>query len=63
MITQIDVKNSLFNGNLENDLFMTQPKGFVDQYRPHFMCNLRKALYGLKHVSRAWFTTLNSCLI
>lgn len=33
---------------------MKQPQGFVDPTYPNFVCNLRKSLYGLKQVLRAW---------
>lgn len=42
---------------------MTQPHGFVDPTRPHYVCKLHKALYGLKHAPRAWFRRISTFLI
>ena len=42
---------------------MTQPLGFVDPFKPNFVCKLIKALYGLKQASQAWFTKLSSVLV
>lgn len=42
---------------------MSQPQGFVDPARPHFVCKLRRSRYGLKQGPRAWFTRLSTYLI
>ncbi|CAN1340551.1 Retrovirus-related Pol polyprotein from transposon RE2 [Linum perenne] len=41
---------------------MVQPPGFVDENRPHHVCRLKKSLYGLKQVPRAWFSCLRDAL-
>ena len=59
-IKQLDVHNDFLNDDLSKQVFMTQPPGFVDPSKPHFVCKFTKALYGLKQAPRAWFTKLSS---
>lgn len=44
------------------DVYMDQPKGFVNNQTPHYVCKLTKALYGLKQAPRAWFENLKLVL-
>lgn len=60
---RMDVKIAFLNGELEEDIFMEQPEGFVDKQRPAFVCKLLKALYGLKQVPRQWFARINAFLV
>jgi hypothetical protein len=50
----MDVKMALLNGNLTEDVYMTQPKGFVDPKHDGKICKLLKSIYGLKQASRSW---------
>ena len=50
----MDVKTTFLNGNLSEDVYMTQPKGFVDQQNARKVCRLRKSIYGLKQASQSW---------
>nr|GEV04044.1 hypothetical protein [Tanacetum cinerariifolium] len=45
------------------EVYVSQPDGFVDQDNPNHVCKLKKALYGLKQASRAWYDMLSSFLI
>jgi hypothetical protein len=51
-IHQMDVKIRFFNGDLEEDMYIKQPKGFT-QRDEHLVCKLHKSLYGLKQSPRA----------
>lgn len=48
VIRQVDINNVFLNGNLVEDVYMAQPEGFVNHFKPHHVCKLQKALYGLK---------------
>nr|GFA50622.1 retrovirus-related Pol polyprotein from transposon TNT 1-94 [Tanacetum cinerariifolium] len=53
VVYQMDVKTAFLNGNLREDVYVSQPDGFVDQDNPNHVYKLKKALYGLKQTSRA----------
>ncbi|GJT16110.1 retrovirus-related pol polyprotein from transposon TNT 1-94 [Tanacetum coccineum] len=60
---QMDVKTAFLNGELREVVYISQPKGFVDQYKPNHVYRLKKALYGLKQAPRAWYDMLSSFLL
>ena len=50
----MDVKTAFLNGYLYEDIYMDQPKGFVDPKHPNKVCKLQRSIYGLKQASRSW---------
>ncbi|GKA43987.1 retrovirus-related pol polyprotein from transposon TNT 1-94, partial [Tanacetum coccineum] len=58
-IYQMDVKTAFLNGELKEEVYVSQPEGFVDQDNPSHVYKLKKALYGLKQAPRAWITNLS----
>nr|GEZ20572.1 retrovirus-related Pol polyprotein from transposon TNT 1-94 [Tanacetum cinerariifolium] len=63
VVYQIDVKTAFLNGNLREEVYVSQPDGFVDQDNPNHVYKLKKALYGLKQAPRAWYDILSSFLL
>ncbi|GJW96130.1 retrovirus-related pol polyprotein from transposon TNT 1-94 [Tanacetum coccineum] len=63
IIYQMDVKTAFLNGELKEEVYVSQPEGFVDQDNPSHVYKLKKALYGLKQAPRAWYDMLSSFLI
>ncbi|GKB93212.1 retrovirus-related pol polyprotein from transposon TNT 1-94 [Tanacetum coccineum] len=61
-IYQMDVKTAFLNDELNEEVYVSQPKGFVDPYHPTHVYRLKKALYGLKQAPRAWYNTLSRFL-
>ncbi|GJR04223.1 retrovirus-related pol polyprotein from transposon TNT 1-94 [Tanacetum coccineum] len=53
-VFQMDVKTAFLHGSLKEDVYMCQPKGFIDADHPSYVYKLKKALYGLKQTPRAW---------
>jgi hypothetical protein len=51
-IWQMDVKAAFLNGNLTEDVYMTQPEGFIDPKHGKKICKLQTTIYGLKQASR-----------
>nr|GEW86223.1 retrovirus-related Pol polyprotein from transposon TNT 1-94 [Tanacetum cinerariifolium] len=63
VVYQMDVKTVFLNGNLREEVYVSQPDGFVDQDNLNYVYKLKKALYGLKQALRAWYDMLSSFLI
>jgi hypothetical protein len=53
-IWQMDVKTAFLNGHLSEDVYMTQPEGFVNPENAEKKRNLQRSIYGLKQASRSW---------
>nr|GEY17483.1 copia protein [Tanacetum cinerariifolium] len=62
-IFQMDVKIAFMNSPLKEEVFVQQPDGFVDPDFLNHVYRLKKALYGFKQASRAWYDKLSSFLI
>nr|GEW30819.1 hypothetical protein [Tanacetum cinerariifolium] len=63
VVYQMDVKTAFLNGNLREEVYVSQPDGFVDPDNPNHVYKLKKALYGLKQAPRTWYDMLSSFLI
>ena len=59
-LEQLDVKTTFLHGDLEKDIYMIQPEGFIVQGQENLVCKLRKSLYGLKQAPRQWYKKFDS---
>nr|GEY72369.1 retrovirus-related Pol polyprotein from transposon TNT 1-94 [Tanacetum cinerariifolium] len=62
-VYQIDVKTAFLNGELKEEVYVSQPEGFVDPDHLTHVYRLKKALYGLKQAPWAWYDTLSRFLL
>nr|GFA31929.1 retrovirus-related Pol polyprotein from transposon TNT 1-94 [Tanacetum cinerariifolium] len=63
IVYQMDVKTTFLNGNLQEEIYVSQPNGFVDPDNPNHVYKLKKALYGLTQAPRTWYDMLSSFLL
>nr|GEZ49513.1 hypothetical protein [Tanacetum cinerariifolium] len=61
-VHHLDVKSAFLNGWLEEEVYVTQPEGYVKANHPEKVYKLSKALYGLRQAPRAWNSRLDKCL-
>ena len=59
----MDIKTSFLNGFLKEDVYMTQPKKFIDPHFPDHVLYFKKAFYGLKQAPRAWYDQITQYLV
>nr|GFB56070.1 retrovirus-related Pol polyprotein from transposon TNT 1-94 [Tanacetum cinerariifolium] len=63
VVYQMDVKTAFLNRNLRENVYVSQPDGFVDSDNPNHVYKLKKDLYGLKQAPCAWYDMLSSFLL
>ncbi|GJS74251.1 retrotransposon protein, putative, unclassified [Tanacetum coccineum] len=63
VVFQMDVKTAFLNGILKEEVYVSQPEGFVNQENLNHVFRLKKALYGLKQAPHAWYDLLSKFLL
>ena len=61
-IEQMDVKTTFLHGDLDKEIYMEQPEGFVAKGKEGYVCKLKKSLYGLKQAPRQWYKKFESVM-
>ncbi|GJV56377.1 putative ribonuclease H-like domain-containing protein [Tanacetum coccineum] len=63
IVYQMDVKSDFLYGKIDEEVYVSQPPGFLDPKYPQKVYKVVKALYGLHQAPRAWYTTLSTFLL
>ena len=63
MVYQMDVKSAFLYGEIQEEVYVSQPPGFKDPKNPDKVYKVVKALYGLHQAPRAWYETLANYLL
>jgi hypothetical protein len=59
----MDVKTTFLHGDMEEEIYMKQPKGFVVKGKKEMVCKLKKSLYGLKQSPRMWYQKFDTYML
>jgi hypothetical protein len=62
-VEQMDVKTTFLHGDLEEEIYMKQPEGFVVKGKKELVCKLKKSLYGLKQSPRMWYQNFDTYIL
>ncbi|GKA34879.1 putative ribonuclease H-like domain-containing protein [Tanacetum coccineum] len=63
IVYQMDVKSAFLYGKIDEEVYVSQPLGFVDPKFPKKVYKVVKAFYGLHQDPRAWYATLSTFLL
>jgi hypothetical protein len=61
-LQQADVDTAFLYGDVDTEIYMKQPTGFVEPGKEHLVCKLKKCLYGTKQAARQWYLKIQSCM-
>ena len=62
-LDELDVKTAFLHRRLQEEIYMTQPKGYEDPKKPRHVCLLKKSFYGLKQFPRQWHLRFNEFIV
>jgi hypothetical protein len=61
-VHHMDIKSAFLNGDLREEVYVSQPPGFIVKGQEQNVYKLHKALYGLRQAPRAWNSKLDTVL-
>jgi len=59
----MNVKTAFLNENSEENVYMDQAVGIIEEGKEHMVCKLKKSIYGLKQDSRQWYLKFNDIIM
>ena len=59
-LEQMDAKTAFLHGDMDKEIYMQQPNGFVVPGKENMVCKLTRSLYGLKQAPRQWYKKFDS---
>ena len=59
----MDIKTAFLNGDLDEEIYMLQPEGYIIPGKEHKVCKLNKSLYGLKQAPKQWNEKFDHALL
>ena len=59
----MDVRKTFLHGDLEEEIYMSQPEHYVVKGKSHLVCKLKKSLYGLKQSPRMWYQKFDTYVL
>jgi hypothetical protein len=62
-VEQMDGKTTFLHGDLEEEMYMKQPKEFLVKGRKELVCKMKKSLYGLKQSPRMWYQNFDTYML
>jgi hypothetical protein len=62
-LEQLDVKTAFLHGELEEEIYMDQPEGFIVAGKEDLVCKLKRSFYGFKHSPRQWYKRFDSFML
>ena len=61
--SSIDIKTAFLNGDLQEEVYVSQPSGFVVKEQEKKVHRFCKAIYGLHQAPRAWYEKMHAYLV
>ena len=60
---QMDIKTAFLNGELNEEIYMDQPVGFVAKGQERKVYKLKRSIFGLKQSSRQWYLRFHRTIL
>lgn len=62
-IEQVDIKLTFMHGDLDEEIYMNQAKGFMIKGNEELVCKLKKSLHGLTQSPRMWYKNFDTYIL